>query len=80
MVISDPKKQILARTGNIFKQNGYEIKVFDFIDAKNSLYWNPLQQIWEEVHNTPKEELMPDNYNRLKKNWNSRCLALTNKW
>nr|WP_233752013.1 type IV secretory system conjugative DNA transfer family protein [Mycoplasmopsis agalactiae] len=64
MVISDPKKQILARTGNIFKQNGYEIKVFDFIDAKNSLYWNPLQQIWEEVHNTPKEELMPDNYNR----------------
>ncbi|MCE6090904.1 type IV secretory system conjugative DNA transfer family protein [Mycoplasmopsis agalactiae] len=64
MVISDPKKQILARTGNIFKQNGYEIKVFDFIDAKNSLYWNPLQEIWEEVHNTPKKELMPDNYNR----------------
>ncbi|WP_152414848.1 type IV secretory system conjugative DNA transfer family protein [Metamycoplasma auris] len=64
MVISDPKKQILARTGNIFKQNGYEIKVIDFIDIKNSLYWNPLQQIWDEVHSTPKEELTANNYNK----------------
>nr|WP_307917890.1 type IV secretory system conjugative DNA transfer family protein [Mycoplasmopsis bovis] len=32
MIISDPKKQILARTGNILKQKGYEIKVFDFIN------------------------------------------------
>ncbi len=64
MIISDPKKQILARTGNILKQKGYEIKVFDFIDPKNSLNWNPLQQIWDELHSIKKEDLSDDNYNK----------------
>ncbi|WP_373436781.1 type IV secretory system conjugative DNA transfer family protein [Metamycoplasma equirhinis] len=62
LVITDPKKQILARTGNIFIENGYEIKVFDFEDSKNSLCWNPLEQIWLSVHSTAKENLTEDNY------------------
>ncbi|WP_277870063.1 type IV secretory system conjugative DNA transfer family protein [Metamycoplasma auris] len=64
LVISDPKKQILKRTGKILKENGYEIKVFDFIDVKNSLNWNPLQTIWDEVHSVPKNELDENNYNK----------------
>jgi membrane protein, putative (traD/traG family) len=37
MVITDPKKQILTRTGAAFIKNGYNIKVFDFADSENSL-------------------------------------------
>jgi len=37
MVITDPKKQILTRTGAAFIKNGYNVKVFDFADSENSL-------------------------------------------
>lgn len=57
MVITDPKKQILSRTGQMFINKGYNVKVFDFSDARNSLCWNPLEQIWNTVHSKPKDEL-----------------------
>lgn len=62
IVITDPKKEILKITGEMFLEKGYEIKVFDFIDAKNSLHWNPLEQIWNRLHNKSKEDLDDDDY------------------
>ncbi|MCK8461670.1 type IV secretory system conjugative DNA transfer family protein [Mycoplasma capricolum subsp. capricolum] len=57
MIITDPKRQILSRTGKMLIENGYNIKVFDFEDAKKSLYWNPLEQVWWTLHSKPKEQL-----------------------
>ncbi|AGJ90643.1 type IV secretory system conjugative DNA transfer family protein [Mycoplasma putrefaciens] len=57
MVITDPKKQILFRTGKMFKANDYNIKIFDFEDARKSLYWNPLEQVWLTLHSKPKDQL-----------------------
>ncbi|WP_429996440.1 hypothetical protein, partial [Mycoplasmopsis bovis] len=34
------------------------------ITTKNSLNWNPLQQIWDELHSIKKEDLSDDNYNK----------------
>ncbi|UWD34771.1 type IV secretory system conjugative DNA transfer family protein [Mycoplasma cottewii] len=64
MVITDPKKQILARTGKMFLENGYKIKVFDFDDSLKSLYWNPLEQIWKTLHSKPKEQLDEFDYGK----------------
>ncbi|WFQ93036.1 type IV secretory system conjugative DNA transfer family protein [Mycoplasma feriruminatoris] len=57
MVITDPKKQILSRTGEMFVNKGYNVKVFDFSDARNSLCWNPLEQVWNTVHSKDKRQL-----------------------
>ncbi|MDQ0567621.1 type IV secretory system conjugative DNA transfer family protein [Mycoplasma yeatsii] len=64
MVITDPKKQILSRTGKMFLENGYNIKVFDFDDSLKSLYWNPLEQIWKTLHSKPKEQLDEFDYGK----------------
>lgn len=62
MVITDPKKQILTRTGAAFIKNGYNIKVFDFADSENSLCWNPLKQIWDVLHSKEKYNLESNDY------------------
>lgn len=49
-LITDPKKDILARTGNILKSNGYDVLVFDLANSHKSLCWNPLQQPWDILH------------------------------
>ncbi|MCL1988753.1 MAG: type IV secretory system conjugative DNA transfer family protein [Firmicutes bacterium] len=40
-VVTDPKGEILALTGNMLKQAGYEIKVLDLVNLQNSNYYNP---------------------------------------
>ncbi|WLP85223.1 type IV secretory system conjugative DNA transfer family protein [Mycoplasma seminis] len=57
MVISDPKGEILASSGNILLQNGYKIVVLDLSDTRKSIKWNPLKLAWEQVHNKPKEAI-----------------------
>lgn len=50
-VITDPKKQILQRTGNQLEQNGYDVIVFDLANSNTSIKWNPLQEVWDIFHN-----------------------------
>ncbi|WP_416755903.1 type IV secretory system conjugative DNA transfer family protein [Mycoplasma aquilae ATCC BAA-1896] len=57
LVITDPKGEILASSGNILKNNGYKIVVFDLVDTRKSIKWNPLKLAWEQVHNKPKDEI-----------------------
>ncbi len=42
MVITDPKAEILRKTGNLLKQKGYEVIVFDLINPAASFCYNPL--------------------------------------
>ncbi|MHA3786237.1 type IV secretory system conjugative DNA transfer family protein [Mycoplasma sp. Z244C] len=57
LIITDPKGEILASSGNILKENGYEIVALDLSDTRKSIKWNPLKLAWEQVHNKPKEEI-----------------------
>ena len=41
MVITDPKSEILRKTGNLLKQKGYEVLVFDLINPAASFCYNP---------------------------------------
>lgn len=61
-VITDPKGEILARTGNFLKENDYQILVFDLDNAKKSIKWNPLKVVWDFLHNKSKEELNKYDY------------------
>ena len=44
-VILDPKGEILRDTGNLLKEQGYEIKVIDLIDMEKSDCYNPFVYI-----------------------------------
>ncbi|ENY69891.1 Hypothetical protein MBVG_2610 [Mycoplasmopsis bovigenitalium 51080] len=50
MVITDPKGELLKATGTILKDNGYDIRLFDFEDSHNSVRWNPLKKVWDCLH------------------------------
>lgn len=47
-VITDPKGTILPETGNLFINNGYELRTFNTIDFTKSLHYNPLAYIRKE--------------------------------
>lgn len=59
-VITDPKKEILERTGGVLAKNGYDIYVFDLNNADTSIKWNPLGEVWNIFHN--KTELKKEDY------------------
>lgn len=40
-VVLDPKGELLRDTGNLLKEKGYEVKVFDLIDMEKSHCYNP---------------------------------------
>lgn len=42
MVITDPKAEILRKTGAFLLAQGYEVRVFDLIDPSASFCYNPL--------------------------------------
>lgn len=44
-VVLDPKGEILRSVGNLLEDEGYDIKVIDLIDMKNSLGYNPFHYI-----------------------------------
>lgn len=47
-IVTDPSGELLRDTGNMLKEAGYEIKVFNLIDMKNSDYYNPFNYITTE--------------------------------
>ncbi|KEZ23241.1 type IV secretory system conjugative DNA transfer family protein [Ureaplasma diversum] len=46
-VITDPKKDILRRTGKHLEDNGYELIVFYLDNYKQSVKWNPLAKTYQ---------------------------------
>ncbi|MBU4693439.1 type IV secretory system conjugative DNA transfer family protein [Mycoplasma zalophidermidis] len=64
LVITDPKGELLQATGGILKENGYDIKLFDFDDMYNSVYWNPLKTVWDCLHRD-RELVINDYYDAI---------------
>ncbi|SFC55982.1 type IV secretion system protein VirD4 [Butyrivibrio sp. YAB3001] len=47
-VVTDPKGQLLPETGTALLKNGYRIKVFNSINFKKSMHYNPFMYIHSE--------------------------------
>ena len=47
-VVTDPKGQLLGETGLALYKNGYDIKVFNTINFKKSMHYNPFNYIHSE--------------------------------
>lgn len=47
-VVTDPKGSILVECGKLLKDNGYRIKVFNTINFKKSMHYNPFAYIHSE--------------------------------
>ena len=47
-VVTDPKGTVLLETGKMLEQNGYKIKVFNTINFKKSMHYNPFSYIHSE--------------------------------
>ena len=48
MIITDPKAEILRKTGNLLKQKGYEVIVFDLINPAASFCYNPFVYVHDD--------------------------------
>ena len=48
MVITDPKAEILRKTGNLLKEKGYEVIVFDLINPAASFCYNPFVYVHDD--------------------------------
>ena len=47
-VVTDPKGTVLLETGKLLERNGYRIKVFNTINFKKSMHYNPFAYIHSE--------------------------------
>ncbi len=47
-VVTDPKGTILVECGNLLRSKGYRIKVFNTINFKKSMHYNPLAYVHSE--------------------------------
>lgn len=47
-VVTDPKGTVLLETGKLLERNGYKIKVFNTINFKKSMHYNPFAYIHSE--------------------------------
>ena len=47
-VVTDPKGTILVECGKMLQDNGYRIKVFDSINFRKSMHYNPLAYVHSE--------------------------------
>ena len=47
-VVTDPKGDIVIDTGNLLRRNGYRIKIFNTINFKKSMHYNPFAYIHSE--------------------------------
>lgn len=47
-VVTDPKGDIVVDVGNVLLQNGYQIRVLNTINFKNSMHYNPFAYIHSE--------------------------------
>lgn len=60
VVINDPKGELYSYTAKQFEDEGYEVKVLNFVDAYKSHCWNPLQIVidaWTKADEKYKEQL-----------------------
>ena len=48
MVITDPKAELLRKTGGVLERNGYEVRVFDLINPETSWCYNPCAYVWDD--------------------------------
>ena len=48
MIITDPKAEILRKTGNLLKQKGYEVIIFDLINPTTSFCYNPFVYVQDD--------------------------------
>ena len=48
-VVTDPKGTVLLETGKLLERNGYRIKVFNTINFKKSMHYNPFAYARHEV-------------------------------
>ena len=44
-LVSDPKSELYSDTSELFRKNGYEVKVFNLVDPKHSDTWNCMSDI-----------------------------------
>ena len=48
MVVTDPKAELLRKTGSLLKKKGYEVRVFDLIHPDTSFCYNPFQYVQDD--------------------------------
>lgn len=48
MVITDPKAELLRKTGGVLERNGYEVRVFDLINPETSWCYNPFAYVRDD--------------------------------
>lgn len=46
-VVTDPKGEILQKTGNVLKQAGYKVRVFNLIQMQHSNNYNPFHYVYD---------------------------------
>lgn len=47
-VVTDPKGSLVCETGKLLERNGYKIKIFNTINFKKSMHYNPFSYIHSE--------------------------------
>ena len=48
MVITDPKGELLRKTGGLLERKGYEVRVFDLINPETSFCYNPFAYVRDD--------------------------------
>lgn len=48
MVITDPKAELLRKTGGLLEKQGYEVRVFDLINPDTSFCYNPFEYVHDD--------------------------------
>lgn len=48
MVITDPKAELLRKTGGLLAKKGYEVRVFDLINPDTSFCYNPFEYVHDD--------------------------------
>ena len=49
VVITDPKGELYADTAEMYRQNGYDVKVFNLINPEHSDSWNCMDELGEDT-------------------------------
>lgn len=48
VVITDPKAELLRKTGGLLEKTGYEVRVFDLINPDTSFCYNPFEYVHDD--------------------------------
>ena len=49
VVITDPKGELYADTAELYRQNGYEVKVFNLVNLGHSDSWNCMDDLGKDT-------------------------------